>query len=208
MASARRISRGASERAPDSLTDAGQRWVGWPDTAPVVVFSYGDAINAYQFIETIHLRGLETLGRAGTQLFQLSRQAEDPTDRLPTPKLFSDTFWAADEIAYGTAATVVREHAYLFGATEDKKLALARCDLSGFLGDLSDRSRYEFWVDGGAMGHRLDVDGLTDHRMDARHTQAQHARPWHRAHAQRPGYDVLFRALEGMSLAMLRTGLC
>ena len=106
---------------------------------------------AFQFLERMHLQGLDTLSRDGTQLWRLSRIDANDSPTLPQPELLADAFWSADEVAYGTGGSLVTaDYAYLYGATPDDKLALARCSLDGFLGDLSDRSRYSFFVKGGA----------------------------------------------------------
>ena len=119
---------------------------------------YGGQSLAFQFLERLHLRGLETLSRDGTQLWRLMRDDANDSPTLPKPELLADAFWAADEIAFGTAGSIVSaEYTYLFGATPENKLALARCTKEGFLGDLSDRSRYSFFVGGGAsMGRAAE----------------------------------------------------
>ncbi|KAJ7829724.1 hypothetical protein B0H13DRAFT_2372408 [Mycena leptocephala] len=113
------------ECPPLGLCGDGTRWVGWPDTGPVVTFrGTNGVVNAYAFISRQHLSGLSVLN---------------------TPSYSS--FWSSTQIGYGSAASVVNNgFAYLYGATPDRKLAVARAALTGFLGSLEDKGIYEYYV--------------------------------------------------------------
>ena len=95
------------------------------------------------------------MSRDGTQLWRIL--AAEP---VRAPQLVDDAFWSADQVAFGTVGRIVRDGTvYLYGATPDGKLALARCSLQdGSLAALEDRRRYEFFVQGGALRHGDSTD--------------------------------------------------
>ncbi|KAJ7149835.1 hypothetical protein C8R43DRAFT_1006812 [Mycena crocata] len=124
------------------------RWVGWPDTGPVVTFSFNGATSAYAFIAKQHLSGLSVINKPSYSLYHVSTQTTS-TSTLPTTSMDASSFWSSSQIGYGSAASVVRNNfAYLYGATSSGQLALARCALTGFLGTLADKSLYEYYVNG------------------------------------------------------------
>ncbi|KAJ7139251.1 hypothetical protein C8R44DRAFT_659570 [Mycena epipterygia] len=126
----------------------GTRWVGWPDTAPVVTFrGTGGAVNAYAFMGKKHLSGLTVLNTPSYTLYHVISQSADGS--IPASTVDISSFWSTTQIGYGSAASVVNNgFAYLYGATSNGKLALARAALTGFLGDLEDKSLYEYYVNG------------------------------------------------------------
>jgi len=76
----------------------------------------------------------------------MTHSSSDSAGAMPTPSLVNNKFWTKAQIGYGTAASVVANgYAYMYGATDDSKLAIARSDLNGFLGDLSNKTRYEYY---------------------------------------------------------------
>ncbi|KAF7367015.1 hypothetical protein MSAN_00960600 [Mycena sanguinolenta] len=126
----------------------GTRWVGWPDTTPLVVRRgpLNGWVDAYGFMARQHLTGLTVLNSTGNDLFHvISRVAGEEV--IPNTAMTIANFWSATEIGYGTACHVIVDgYAYLWGGTPDAKLALARVDLSS--GTLDYRPSYEFYVNG------------------------------------------------------------
>ncbi|KAJ7872711.1 hypothetical protein B0H13DRAFT_2553264 [Mycena leptocephala] len=123
----------------------GSRWVGWPDTTPLVISrGLNGAVDAYGFMAKQRLDGLTVLNATGNSLFHVTSQ--HPGEKIiPSTTRHINGFWSPTEIGYGTAAGVVHNgFAYLFGGTPNRKLALARVDLS--CGSLEDRSSYEYYV--------------------------------------------------------------
>ncbi|KAJ7779737.1 hypothetical protein B0H16DRAFT_1499718 [Mycena metata] len=126
----------------------GTRWVGWPDTGPVVTFqgTTPGQVNAYAFIARQHLSGLTVENQPSHTLYHLLAQASGP---MPTVSVDVSQFWSTTQIGYGSAASVVRNgFAYLYGATPNGKLAVARAATTGFLGALDDKSLYQYYVNG------------------------------------------------------------
>ncbi|KAJ7240787.1 hypothetical protein C8J57DRAFT_1245220 [Mycena rebaudengoi] len=137
-----------SDECPQyGLCSDNSRWVGWPDTGPVVTFRGSSGqVNAYSFIQKKHLSGLSQLNRASTSLYHVISQTAGP---LPATSVVGSSFWTSSQIGYGSAASVVTDNfVYLYGATSSGKLALARADHTGFLGSLEDHSIYEYYVNG------------------------------------------------------------
>ncbi|KAJ6537369.1 hypothetical protein DFH09DRAFT_1042449 [Mycena vulgaris] len=126
----------------------GTRWVGWPDTGPVVTFrGPNGTANAYAFIARQHLSGLAVENTPSYSLYHVISQS--PGTTIPASSLAISSFWSTTQIGYGSAASVVNNgFAYLYGATSNGKLALARAALTGFLGSLEDHSIYEYYVNG------------------------------------------------------------
>ncbi|KAJ7240803.1 hypothetical protein C8J57DRAFT_1438884 [Mycena rebaudengoi] len=105
------------------LCSDNSRWVGWPDTGPVVTFRGSSGqVNAYAFIAKLHLSGLSVLSTPSFSLYHVISQTAGP---LP-------------------ATSVV----YLYGGTSGGKLAVAGAARTGFLGSLEDHSLYEYYVNG------------------------------------------------------------
>ncbi|KAJ7450527.1 hypothetical protein FB451DRAFT_1052198 [Mycena latifolia] len=126
----------------------GTRWVGWPDTGPVVTFSGSNGVNAYAFIGKQHLSGLSRLNTPSYTLYHVISQGTGTTT-IPNVSVDISSYWSTTQIGYGSAASVVNNgFAYLYGATPNGKLAVARAALTGFLGALEDRSIYEYYVNG------------------------------------------------------------
>ncbi|KAJ7171368.1 hypothetical protein C8R46DRAFT_1349371 [Mycena filopes] len=126
----------------------GTRWVGWPDTAPVVTFrGTGGQVNAYAFIARQHLSGLTVINQRSYTLYHVLSNSAGP---IPAVTVDISSFWSTTQIGYGSAASVVMNgFAYLYGATPNGKLALARAAQTGFLGALEDKSLYQYYVNGG-----------------------------------------------------------
>ncbi|KAJ6452081.1 hypothetical protein C8R45DRAFT_883114 [Mycena sanguinolenta] len=135
----------ADECPPLGLCSDGSRWVGWPNTGPVVTFSFLGVVNAYAFMTRQHLGGLSVLETAGYSLYRVVSQHPGC---LPTTSVEVHNFWSGTQIGYGTAASVLHNgYAYLYGATPNDQLAVARAKL-GLLGALEDKSIYEYYVNG------------------------------------------------------------
>ncbi|KAJ7478724.1 hypothetical protein B0H11DRAFT_2194285 [Mycena galericulata] len=128
----------------------GTRWVGWPNTAPVVTFrGTTGQVNAYAFIARDHLNGLTTFNMPSYTMYHLLSQSSGP---IPTTSVDVSSFWSTTQIGYGSAASVVNNgYAYLYGATPNGKLAIARAALTGFLGALDDKTLYDYYVNGGTL---------------------------------------------------------
>ncbi|KAF8186577.1 hypothetical protein K438DRAFT_2153258 [Mycena galopus ATCC 62051] len=140
----------ADECPPLGLCSDGSRWVGWPNTGPVVTFSLLGAVGPepvkMQCMTKQHLSGLSVLETQGYSLYRVVSEHPGP---LPTTSLEITDFWSGTQIGYGTAASVLRNgFAYLYGPTPSNQLALARARLTGFLGGLEDKSIYEYYVNG------------------------------------------------------------
>ncbi|KAF7343141.1 hypothetical protein MVEN_01744700 [Mycena venus] len=125
----------------------GTRWVGWPDTTPLVVkrglFGW---VDAYGFMAKQRLRGLEVLNSTGNSLFKVTSRFPGE-NIIPSTTMHIDAFWSPTEVGYGTACHVIHDGiAYLYGGTPNAKLAVARVDLSR--GSIEDRKSYEFYVNG------------------------------------------------------------
>ncbi|KAJ6504348.1 hypothetical protein C8R47DRAFT_1067260 [Mycena vitilis] len=137
----------SDECPPSGECSDGSRWVGWPDTGPVVTFRGTDGVvNAYAFISKSHLSGLSTVNTPSYSLYHVSSNSVGP---IPTTTMDISSFWSSSQIGYGSAASVVNNgYAYLYGATSNGKLALARAAQTGFLGSLEDKSLYEYYVNG------------------------------------------------------------
>ncbi|KAJ6476740.1 hypothetical protein C8R47DRAFT_1052045 [Mycena vitilis] len=138
---------GADECPPLGLCGDGSRWVGWPDTGPVVTLSNASgAVNAYAFITRQHLSGLDVLATPGYSLYRLTLQH---AGTLPSVKVETSSFWSGTQIGYGSAGSVLRNgFAYLYGATPNRQLAVARAKLTGLTSSLEDRRNYEYYVNG------------------------------------------------------------
>ncbi|KAJ7837978.1 hypothetical protein B0H14DRAFT_2790199 [Mycena olivaceomarginata] len=126
----------------------GSRWVGWPDTTPLVVARGPPGtgwVDAYGWMAKQRLDGLTVLNATGNVLFRVTSRVSGEKE-LPTTT-FVDTFWSPTEIGYGTAAHVIHEgFAYLYGGTLNAELAVARVNLAG--GSFENRKSYEFYVNG------------------------------------------------------------
>ncbi|KAJ7259549.1 hypothetical protein B0H12DRAFT_1014274 [Mycena haematopus] len=137
----------ADECPPLGLCSDGSRWVGWPNTGPVVTFSgLNGAVNAYAFIARQHLSGLSVEATPGYSLYRVVSQHAGP---LPTTRVEISGFWPGTQIGYGTAASVLHNgFAYLYGPTPNNQLAVARAKLQGLSGSLENKSIYEYYVKG------------------------------------------------------------
>ena len=138
-----------ADECPDlgSCSD-GTRWVGWPNTGPVVTFAYNGAISAYQVIARQHLNGLTVLNTPDYSLYHVTSQTAD-ANTIPATNMDISGFWTDNQVGYGNDASVVANgYAYLYGATPSGGLAVARCALTGYLGTLEDKSLYQYYVNG------------------------------------------------------------
>ncbi|KAJ7256209.1 hypothetical protein B0H12DRAFT_1112786 [Mycena haematopus] len=137
----------SDECPPYGVCGDGTRWVGWPDTGPVVTFAgTGGAVNAYAFIGRKHLSGLTVVNTPSYSLYHVISQSAGP---IPNASVLVSSFWSTTQIGYGSAASVVNNgYAYLYGATPNGKLAVARAALTGFLGALDSKSIYQYYVNG------------------------------------------------------------
>ncbi|KAJ7290536.1 hypothetical protein C8J57DRAFT_1276083 [Mycena rebaudengoi] len=137
----------SDECLPLGLCSDGTRWVGWPDTGPVVTFrGPSGQVNAYGFIQKQHLSGLSVLNTPSTSMYHVISQNAGP---LPATSVVASPFWTSSQIGYGVAASVVTDNfVYLYGGTPGRKLAVARAARTGFLGSLEDHGLYEYYVNG------------------------------------------------------------
>ena len=95
----------------------------------------------WAFIVDQHLSGLSVVGEPSCDLYSITADG----DNLPIAQEVKAGFWTEDEVGYGSANTVVSgEYAYLYGTTSTG-LALARVKTDA---DFTDRSSYEFYVNG------------------------------------------------------------
>ncbi|KAJ7829727.1 hypothetical protein B0H13DRAFT_2115633 [Mycena leptocephala] len=129
----------SDECPPYGACSDGTRWIGWPDTGPVVTFrGTNGTVNAYAFIGRKHLSGLTQVNTASYSLYHVVTRAW----AIPTTTMDISSFWSTSQIGYGSAASVVNNgFAYLYGATSNGKLALARAALT-------DKSIYSYYVNG------------------------------------------------------------
>ncbi|KAJ7688883.1 hypothetical protein B0H17DRAFT_1202745 [Mycena rosella] len=103
-------------------------------------------VNAYGFMAKQRLLGLSVVNATGYSLYHVTSQRPGV---IPSAKMHINAFWSATQIGYGSAASVVRNgFAYLYGATPDRKLAVARAALTGLLSSLEDHKIYEYYVNG------------------------------------------------------------
>ncbi|TBU32701.1 hypothetical protein BD311DRAFT_686942 [Dichomitus squalens] len=138
----------ASECPDFGACSDGTRWVGWPNTGPVVTFSFNGAISAYQFLARQNLKGLSVTNTPDYSLYHVTSQTADAS-KIPTTNMDISGFWTGNQVGYGNDASVVANgYAYLYGATPSGGLAVARAALTGTLGTLEDRSLYQFYVNG------------------------------------------------------------
>ncbi|KAJ7616426.1 hypothetical protein FB45DRAFT_229049 [Roridomyces roridus] len=137
-----------SDECPASgLCSDGTRWVGWPNTAPIVTFAFDNNVNSYAFIPRQHLSGLSVIADAGTTLYHALWQGQVNT--MPSVSVAQSQFWSADQVGYGSTATVISNgFAYLYGPTPSGQLAVSKAALTGFLGDLTSKSIYQYYVNG------------------------------------------------------------
>ncbi|KAJ7766196.1 hypothetical protein B0H16DRAFT_1413007 [Mycena metata] len=128
----------------------GTRWVGWPDTTPVVTLRAPlGVVNAYGWMAQQRLTGLEVLNQTGWTLYHVTSGIDLLGNSIPKAVSQIESFWKVDQIGYGTAANLVHDgYAYLYGATPGRRLALARAPLIGAIPSLEDHSIYEYWVNG------------------------------------------------------------
>ncbi|KAJ7816020.1 hypothetical protein B0H13DRAFT_2460908 [Mycena leptocephala] len=99
-----------------------------------------------------HLSGLSVLNTPSYSLYHVISQNSGP---IPSTTMDISSFWSSTQIGYGSAASVVNNgFAYLYGATPDRKLAVARAALTGFLGSLEDKGIYEYYVNNCEVSHR------------------------------------------------------
>ncbi|TBU37961.1 hypothetical protein BD309DRAFT_904328 [Dichomitus squalens] len=138
----------ADECPEFGLCSDNSRWVGWPNTGPVVTFAFNGAVSAYQVLGRVHLNGLTQINDPDFSLYHVTSQTADP-NTIPATNMSVSGFWTSDEVGYGNdASVVVNGYAYLYGATPSSGLAVARSALTGFLGNLQDKSLYEYYVNG------------------------------------------------------------
>jgi len=103
-------------------------------------------VNAYAFITRTHLSGLSAINTPSYTLSHVISQSAGP---IPATNVEISSFWSTTQVGYGSAATVVNNgFAYLYGATPNGKLAVARAALTGFLGALDDKTLYQYYVNG------------------------------------------------------------
>ena len=138
----------ADECPEFGLCSDNTRWVGWPNTGPVVTFDFDGAVSAYQVLGRVHLNGLTQINDPDFSLYHVTSQTEDP-NTIPATNMDISGFWTSDQVGYGNDASVVANgYAYLYGATPSNGLGIARCALTGFLGTLENRTLYEYYVNG------------------------------------------------------------
>ncbi|KAK7042679.1 hypothetical protein R3P38DRAFT_2891735 [Favolaschia claudopus] len=132
----------------------GTRWVGWPDTPPLVVQRGGPLgifpgwVDAYGWMAKQRLTGLTVLEDAGNSLFKVTSRFPGESIMAKT-ELVKDAFWTKDEVGYGTACHVIHGgYAYLYGGTPNAKLAVARVSTLRGPTAFENRKNYEFYVNG------------------------------------------------------------
>jgi hypothetical protein len=79
------------------------RWVGWPDTAPVVTTNG----SGWAFVDRLHLDVLTDLNNASYSLYSVGQAVVNGT-AAPVATLHTEYFWSDTEVGYGEAASVVR----------------------------------------------------------------------------------------------------
>lgn len=95
----------SDECPPYGACSDGTRWIGWPDTGPVVTFrGTNGTVNAYAFIGRKHLSGLTQVNTANYSLYHVVTQSVGP---IPTTTMDISSFWSTSQIGYGSAASVV-----------------------------------------------------------------------------------------------------
>ncbi|KAJ6498618.1 hypothetical protein DFH09DRAFT_1103150 [Mycena vulgaris] len=66
------------ECPPFGVCSDGTRWVGWPDTGPVVIFRGGNgSADGYTFITRTHLSGLSAINTPNYSLYHIPQRAWD-----------------------------------------------------------------------------------------------------------------------------------
>jgi hypothetical protein len=95
----------ADECPPFGVCSDGTRWVGWPDTGPVVTFRGANgSANGYAFITRTHLSGLSAINTPSFSLYHVISQSAGP---IPATNIEISNFWTSTQIGYGSAASVV-----------------------------------------------------------------------------------------------------
>lgn len=131
--------------------DDGSRWVGWPDSPPLVTDTAPDGtISAYTWVTKTHLRGLAVENaEQPTSLYRVTYKPTDDLNVLPTVEAVDYEFWPANKPRYGTCGNLVRDgYVYLYGELKKEgfcsPVGLARVPVS----EVENKSCYEFFVDG------------------------------------------------------------
>ena len=127
------------------------RYALWPDTAPMVTVINADgSILAYTWIRKSHiLPDLSTLvANPAASLYRVfwDPQTEKPRNAvLPEVEIVDEEFWEQDEFAYGNYGNIVRNGtSFLYAMSDAGTIALAKVGT----GDVQDKSKYQYWVDG------------------------------------------------------------
>ncbi|KAF8299890.1 hypothetical protein DL93DRAFT_2233881 [Clavulina sp. PMI_390] len=139
----------ATECGTYGVCSDGTRYVGWPNTGPVVTFNYAGSVNGYMFVPKQHISGLTVEGGTYYSLYHLG-YVSGQSSLLPTVSLDYKTWWGTSDIGYGAYGSVVQgNYAYLFGTTSSNQMALARVNLgSNVFTAIETLSQYEYWVNG------------------------------------------------------------
>jgi hypothetical protein len=112
--------------APDECSSSGScddhtRWVGWPDTAPVVT---GNG-SGWAFIGRLHLDVLTDLNNASYSLYSVGQAVVNGV-AAPVATLHTEYFWSDTEVGYGEAASVVR-NGYVSRRTSSRRAHSLLC---------------------------------------------------------------------------------
>ncbi|CEJ83748.1 hypothetical protein VHEMI03246 [[Torrubiella] hemipterigena] len=139
------------DMCPDSgACDDGSRWVGWPDTPPLITHTAADGtITAYSWLTKTHLKGLTVQNQEQpTSLYKMTYKPTADTNVVPNVTVVSYEFWKQHEIGYGTYGNIVSNgYVYAYGKAETNGswiIGLARVPV----GSVEQKSKYEYFVNG------------------------------------------------------------
>ncbi|KZP25721.1 hypothetical protein FIBSPDRAFT_1041316 [Athelia psychrophila] len=139
----------SDECASSGACSDGTRWVGWPDSPPLITepFPNGD-MGAYTWVTKQHLDGLGPAPDSynpPTSLYYVEYQPARDGQNLPVVTLVEEEFWSTDIAPYGAYGNVMQNStAYLYGQRTDGSVALAKAPADS----VRDTTKYEFYVNG------------------------------------------------------------
>ncbi|KAJ2983221.1 hypothetical protein NQ176_g853 [Zarea fungicola] len=137
------------DMCPDSgVCSDGSRWVGWPDTPPLITHTASDGtITAYSWVSKTNIKGLSVVNEEPpTTLYKLTYKPNDDPSIVPAVTVVNYEFWARHEIGYGTYGNMIRNgYIYAYGKSNGYfGIALARVAVA----DVEHKDKYEFYVGG------------------------------------------------------------
>ncbi|KAJ7471631.1 hypothetical protein B0H11DRAFT_1919476 [Mycena galericulata] len=180
----------------------GTRWVGWPNTAPVVTVRGTTGQQRVRIYcagppQRAHDSQYAELHDVSPPLAEFGPHSYYELGRVVVLVYNSDRVWIRCVVNNGYVNFILTRPpteytAYLYGATPNGKLAIARAALTDFLGALDDKTLYEYYVNGGTLVPVNLLNLLTKFQQYGLPPPYDDDRPqtWMRTIQNAEGYDV------------------